>query len=114
GVQAAAGGADPGARAVEQPGGAEPGGGAEAVAGRAVLVDVQDVGAGGAGGDGQVPARVASEPVGDLLLIGGGVAVAVRGGGGLGAGLAGEDGPAAGGAGQRPAQDGVGHGMLRK
>jgi hypothetical protein len=61
GVQAAAGGADPGARAVEQPGVAEPSGGAEAVAGVAVLVDVQDIGAGGAGGDGQVPARVAGE-----------------------------------------------------
>ena len=38
-----------------------------------MLVDVQDVGAGGAGGDGQVPAGVAGEPGGDLLLIGGGV-----------------------------------------
>ena len=34
--------------------------------GFAVLVDVQGVGAGGAGGDGQVPAEAAAEPLGDL------------------------------------------------
>ena len=68
GVQAAAGGADVGGGAVQQPGVAEPAEAPEPVAGRAVLVDVQDVGAGGAGGDGQVPAGVAAEPGGDLLL----------------------------------------------
>ena len=55
GVQAAAGGADVGGRAVQQAGLAELGEGGVPVPGRAVLVDVQDVGAGGAGGDGQVP-----------------------------------------------------------
>jgi hypothetical protein len=59
-----------------------------------VLVDVQDVGTGDAGGDGQVPALAAAGPGGDLLLIGGGVAEAVRGGGELLAGQAEEDGPA--------------------
>ena len=53
-VQAAAGGADVGGGAVEQPGGAQPGQGGEPVPGRAAVVDVQDVGAGGAGGDGEV------------------------------------------------------------
>jgi hypothetical protein len=57
-----------------------------AVSGGAVLVDVQDVGARGAGGDGQVPVGVAAEPVGDLQLVGGGVAEAVPGGGDLLAG----------------------------
>src|SRR5271157_620830 len=55
GVQPAAGGADVGGRAGQQSGAAEPGVGGEPGAVRAVLVDVQDVGAGGAGGDGQVP-----------------------------------------------------------
>ena len=68
GVQAAAGAAHVDCRAVEQPGLAELAEGGVAVAGRAVVVDVQDVGAGGAGGDGQVPVRVAAEPGGDLLL----------------------------------------------
>jgi hypothetical protein len=63
-----------------------------AVAGLAVLVDVQDVGAGVAGGDGQVPALAAAEPCGDLLLVGGGVLVAVGGGGDLLAGQAGKTG----------------------
>ena len=42
-----------------------------------MLVDVQDVGAGEAGGDGQVVPGVAGEPVDDLLGVGAGVAVAV-------------------------------------
>ena len=95
GVQAAAGGADVAAGALQQPGGAEPGEGAEPVAGGAVLVDVEDVGSGGAGGDGQVPAALAAEPFGDPLVVGGGVEVAVLGGRDLLAGQAGEDGPAA-------------------
>ena len=68
GVQAAAGGADVAAGALQQPGGAEPGEGAEPVPGGAVLVDVEDVGSGGAGGDGQVPAALPAEPFGDPLL----------------------------------------------
>ena len=87
--------------------------GGVAVSGGAVLVDVQDVGAGGAGGDGQVPGEAAAEPFGDLLLIGGGVLVAVLGGGDLLAGQAGEDGPAVPGVGEGLAERGVGHGMLR-
>ena len=77
-----------------------------------MLVDVQDVGAGGAGGDGQVPALAVAEPFGDLLLVGGGVLVAVGGGGDLLAGQAGEDGPAAAGVGQGLAEGGVGHDVL--
>ena len=69
GVQAAAGGAHVDGRAVQQPGVAEPAERRVSVPGRAVLVDVQDVGAGGAGGDGQVPVRVAAEPAGDLLRL---------------------------------------------
>ena len=57
GVQPAAGRADVGGRAGQQPGASEPLEGGEPVSVRAVLVDVQDVGAGGAGGDGQVPVR---------------------------------------------------------
>ena len=82
------------------------------VPGRAVVVDVQDVGAGGAGGDGQVPVRVMAEPFIDLAGVGGGVAVAVRGGGDLLAGEARQDRPAAGGEGQGLAQRGAGHGLL--
>jgi hypothetical protein len=63
-----------GGGAVDQSGAAEPAEGGVAVTGLAVLVDVQDVGAGGAGGDGQVPGEAAAEPFGDLLLVGGGVA----------------------------------------
>ena len=81
GVQPAAGCADVRGRAVEQAGLAELGERGVAVAGRAVLVDVQDVGSGCARGDGQVPVRVAAEPGGDLLLVGGGVVEAVPGGG---------------------------------
>jgi hypothetical protein len=81
GVQAPAGGAHVGCGAVEQPGLLELAEGGVAVAGLAVLVDVQDVGAGGAGGDGQVPAGMAAVPGGDLVGVGGGVAVAVGGGG---------------------------------
>jgi len=62
GVQPAAGGADVGGRAGQQSGAAEAGVGGEPGAVRAVLVDVQDVGAGGAGGDGQVPGEAAAEP----------------------------------------------------
>ena len=91
-VQAAAGGADVMAGALEQAGVAQAGEGGEAVAGGAVLVDVQDVGAGRAGGDGQVPAGVAGEPVGDLLGVDGGVAVAVGGGGDLRPGWQGKTG----------------------
>src|SRR6185437_15656120 len=100
GVQAAAGGADVGRHAVQQPGRPDPVQGGEAVPGRAVLVDVEDIGTGGASGDGQVPARVPGEPEGDLLGVRSGVKVAVRGGGDLAAGLAGEHRPAAGGQGQ--------------
>ena len=109
-VQAAAGGADVAVRVLEQPGAVEPAEGGVPVPGRAVDVDVQDVGAGGAGGDGHVPVGVAAEPAGDLLRVGGGVLVAVPGGGDLLAGLAGEHGPAAAGVGQGLAQGGiVGH-----
>ena len=113
-VQAAAGGADVAVRVLEQPGAVEPAEGGVPVPGGAVDVDVQDVGAGGAGGDGHVQAGVAAEPAGDLLLVGGGVLVAVPGGGDLLAWQAGEDRPAAAGVGQGLAQGGiVGHGMLR-
>ena len=114
GVQAAAGGSHVGCGAVEQPGLLELAEGGVAAACVAVLVDVQDVGAGGAGGDGQVPAGMAAVPGGDLVEVGGGVAVAVGGGGDLLAGLAGEDGPAAGGVGQGPAQGGIGHGVFQE
>src|SRR6185437_4821359 len=67
------------------------------------------VGAGRAGGDGQVPVGVAVEPPADLPVVGGGIEVAVRGGGGFPAGLAGEDGPALLGAAQGQVQDGVLH-----
>ena len=90
GVHPAGRGPHVGGRAVDQARALERGEGGVAVSGFAVLVDVQDVGAGGAGGDGQVPAEAAAEPFGDLLLIGGGVQVAVLGGGDLLAGQAGE------------------------
>lgn len=54
GVQPAAGGGDDRAGPAEQPGPLELVAGGEAVAGRAALVDVEDVGAGQAGGDGEV------------------------------------------------------------
>jgi len=57
-----------------------------------VVVDVQDVGSGGAGGDGQVPGKAAAEPFGDLAFIGGGVAETVLGGGDLLAGRQGNTG----------------------
>ena len=79
-----------------------------------MLVDVQDVGAGGAGGDGQVPGEAAAEPFGDLLLVGGGVQVAMLRGGDLLAGQAGEDGPAVAGVGEGLAEGGVGHDVLRR
>ena len=78
-----------------------------------MLVDVEDVGSGGAGGDGQVPAALPGEPFGDLLLVGGGVEVAVPGGRDLLAGQAGEHGPAAVGVGQGLAEGRVGHGVLQ-
>ena len=56
GVHPAGRGPYVGGGAVDQSGALEPGEGGVAVSGLAVLVDVQDVGAGGAGGDGQVPA----------------------------------------------------------
>ena len=56
GVHPAGRGPHVGCRAVDQAGALERGEGGVAVSGGAVLVDVQDVGAGGAGGDGQVPA----------------------------------------------------------
>ena len=55
GVHPAGRGPHVGGGAVGQAGALEPGEGGVAVSGGAVLVDVQDVGAGGAGGDGQVP-----------------------------------------------------------
>src|SRR5208282_2814987 len=54
GVHPASRGPHIGGRAVDQARALEPGEGGVAVSGRTVLVDVQDVGAGGAGGDGQV------------------------------------------------------------
>src|SRR5580698_7797374 len=51
-VQAAAGGLHAGGDVVQQPGPAQLAEGGVAVLGRAAGVDVQDVGAGGAGGDG--------------------------------------------------------------
>jgi hypothetical protein len=77
------------------------------------MKDVEDVGAGGAGGDGQVPGEAAAEPFGDLLFVGGGVAEAVPGGGDLLAGQAGKYRPALAGVGERLADGGVGHGALR-
>src|SRR6266700_540136 len=112
GVQAAAGGAHVGGRAIEQPGVFEPAEGRVSVPGRTVVVDVEDVGAGGAGGDGQVPVRVAGEPDGDLPFVGGGVAVPVRGGRDLLPGQAGQDRPAGGGERQGLAQRAAGHGLL--
>src|SRR6266581_829346 len=69
---------------------------------------------GGAGDDGQVPLLAAAEPFGDLLLVGGGVLVAVGGGGDLLAGQAGEDGPAAVSVSEGLAEGGVGHDVLRR
>ena len=57
--------------------------------------------------------RAAAEPVCDLLLVGGGVAVAVPGGGDLLAGQAGEHRPAVAGVGEGLAQGGVGHDVLQ-
>ena len=113
GVQAAAGGADVGAGAGQQPGAAEPGVGGEPGAVRAVLVDVQDVGAGGAGGDGQVPAG--SRPNQSVICCSSVVASRkpCGGGGDLLPGQAGEHRPAAAGVGERLAERGVGHGALR-
>src|ERR1700692_3741700 len=73
GVHSAGWGPYVGGGAVGQSGAAELGEGGEAVPGGAALVDVRDVGSGGAGGDGQVPAGAAAEPFGDLLLAGGGL-----------------------------------------
>ena len=89
-----------GGGAVDQSGAAQAGEIGVAVSGGAVLVDIEDVGAGGSGGDGQVPPLGVAEPGGDLLFVGGGVFVAVGRGGDLLAGQAGEDRPAAAGVGQ--------------
>jgi hypothetical protein len=112
GVQAPTGGADVGGGAVHQPGGAEPGQRGEPVARRTAGIDVEHVRSRSAGGDGQVPIDVLAEPGGDLLLVGGGVQVAVAGGGDLLAGPAGEHRPAAGRAFQGMAQRGVVHRLL--
>jgi hypothetical protein len=112
GVQAAAGSADVDGRAVQQAGGAEPTECRVPVPGRAVVVDVEDVGARGAGDDGQVPVRVTAEPVIDLFGVGGGVAVAMRGGGDLLPWEAGQDRPAGGSEGQGLAEGCIGHGLL--
>ena len=56
----------------------------------------------------------AAEPGGDLLLIGGGVAVAVLSCGNLLPGEAGEDGPAVTGVGEGLAEGGIGHDVLRR
>jgi hypothetical protein len=113
GVHSAGWGPYVGGGAVYQSGLLELGERGVAVSGGAVLVDVQDVGAGGAGGDGQVPAGAAAEPAGDLHWVGGGVAEAVSCGGDLGAGLAGEHGPAGAGVGQGLAEHRGGHGAVR-
>src|SRR5262249_1856966 len=114
GVQAAAGGAHVGGSATEQPGPAELAEGCVAVAGGAVLVDVQDGGPRGAGGGGQGCVGAGGEPFGDLVRIGGGVAEAMQGGGNLLSFQAGEHRPAAAGIAQGLAQgEIVGHGMLR-
>src|SRR5207247_8091818 len=99
-MQPAAGGGHVGAGTVEQPGAGEPVEGGEPVPGLAVLVDVEDVGPGSTGSDGQVPVGVAAEPAGDLPLIGGGVQVAMPGGRDLLAALAGKHRPPALGEGQ--------------
>src|ERR1022692_1288502 len=83
--------------------------GGEPVPGGAVLVDVENVGAWGAGGDSQVRVGVAGEPAGDLVGVGGGVVEAVRGGRDFLAGLAGEHRPAAGGVGAGQAERRSGH-----
>ena len=78
-----------------------------------MLVDIEHVGAGRAGGDGQVPAGAAAEPAGDLPLVGGGVPEAVGGGGDLLAGQAGEDEPAVASVGEGLAERRVGHDARR-
>ena len=113
GVHPAGRGPHVGCRAVDQARALEPGECGVAVSSGAVLVDVQDVGAGGAGGDGQVPGEAAAEPFGDLLLISGGVLVAVPRGGDLLAGQAGEDGPAVASVGEGLAERRVGHDARR-
>src|SRR6185312_999017 len=109
GVHSAGWGPYIGCGTVDQSGAAQPGEPAVAVSGLAVLVEVEDVGAWGAGGDGQVPPLAVAEPFGDLLFVGGGVLVAVGSGGDLLAGQAGEDGPGAAGVGEGLAEGGVGH-----
>ena len=105
-MEAAGAGADQGDGAGQQPGPLEPVERTEAVAVR-LDVDVEHVGAGGAGGDGHVVVRLARPPAADSLLIGGGVLEAVGGGRFLAAGKAREHRPvsrriAEGGGLQRP------------
>ena len=63
GVQPAAGRADVGGGALQQPGSPEPVERGEPVAGLAVLVDVEHVRSGCAGRDGEVAVRVPGEPL---------------------------------------------------
>src|SRR5260370_20417793 len=113
GVQPAAGGAHVGAGPSQEPGVAQLAEGGVPVPGVAVLVDVQDVGPGSAGGDREVPVGVAAEPGGDLPGVGGGVQVAVPGGRGLLARLAGQHRPSVGGEGQRLAERRASHGLVQ-
>lgn len=88
---------------IEQPGVREAVVGAVAVARRAVLVDVQDIGARSTGGDRQVGARLALPPPGDLGRVGARVVETVPRGRLLGTRLARKDRPPATRVGQRQA-----------
>src|SRR5258708_10608366 len=102
GVQSAAGSGDDRVHAADQAGPPKPPERGEAVAGLAMLVDVQDIGPGGAGGDGEVGVGLALPPGPDLVRIGGRVPETVPGAGLLAPGLAWEDPPPAAPPGPRP------------
>src|SRR5258708_11566484 len=104
GVQSAAGSGDDRVHGAEEAGPLKPPERGEAVADLAMLVDVQDVGPGGAGGDGEVGVGLALPPGPDLVRVGGRVPEAVPRGGLLSAGLAWEDRPPAARLGHRPAR----------
>ena len=88
-VEATGAGADDRAVAVEEAGGVEDGERGQAVAAR-FDVDVEDVGGGFAGGDGDVVVGSFAPPGADLVWVGGGVFEAVFSGGVFAAGAAGE------------------------